>query len=267
MRCVVCKEATPGNEPLEHILPEGLGNKDHILRRGIVCGRCNNYFARKVEKPFLELPSVLALRFEQSVPSKRGLVPVRDGIFMQGRCRAQAIRQAHCPEISIFVPDEAVPIFKGFKKGMLIFPVIPTAIEPSVIVARFLGKVGIEALASRIEEDDALLAEMVEERRLDALRDFVRHGKLVDWPISIRRIYDADINWLGSERAPYQIMHEFDFLVLDNNEIYFVLALFGQEMVINIGGPSLEGWENWLAENDGVSPLRHGKNAKIDQKF
>jgi HNH endonuclease len=267
MRCVICKEATSGNEPREHILPEGLGNTEHVLRRGVVCGRCNNYFARKVEKPFLELPAIATLRFDQAVPSKRGLVPPQDGIFMQGRCRVQAIKEPHCPEISITVPDEAATFFSSVKKGTLIFPMIPTTIEPSVIVARFLGKVGIEAFASRIEKDDALLTMMVQEERLDTLRGFVRYGEVIDWPISVRRIYDADSNWSDGERQIYQIMHEFDFLSLQDGEIYFVLALFGQEMVMNLGGPSLEGWENWLAEHDGISPLQHGKNAEMDRKI
>lgn len=267
MRCVVCKEATSGNEPLEHILPEGLGNTEHVLRRGVVCGRCNNYFARKVEKPFLELPTIVALRFEQAVPSKKGLVPAQNGMFLQGRCRVQAIREPHSWETKFSLPKEVVPLISNLDRGTFIFPTIPTAIEPSVIVARFVGKVGIEAFASRMENDDGLLEEMVETESLDALRHFVRQGKIMDWPISIRRIYDADSDWVGGEKAPYQIMHEFDFIVLNKNEIYFILSLFGQEIVINIGGPSLEGWHNWLDENDGLSPLHHGNNAKISMRF
>lgn len=267
MRCVVCKDTTSGSEPLEHILPEGIGNTAHILRRGVVCGKCNNYFARKVEKPFLELPEIIALRFEQAVPSKRGFVPAQEGIFLQGQCSVQAIKEPHRPEISISVPNKAVTILKTIESGTLIFPTAHTTLEPSVTVARFLGKVGIEAFASRMERDDALLDEMVNEERLDALRDFVRRGKNIPWPISIRRIYDADSNWRSDEQEPYQIMHEFDFLVLENKEIYFVLALFGQELVMNMGGPSLESWEKWLTEKGGISPLHYGKNSAVDSKI
>lgn len=263
MNCIVCKGATSANEPLEHILPEGLGNKEHVLRRGVVCGRCNNYFARKVEKPFLELPSILALRFDQAVPSKRGLVPVQNGVLLQGLLHVQAIREPNNREISISLPDGAGSHFQRLDRGTIIFPAISTLIEPSPIVARFLGKVGIEAFAHRMERSDELLAEMVGEHRLDILRDFVRWGKVKDWPISIRQIYDADCVWQDSADARYQIMHEFDFIALNGGEIFFVLALFGQEMVMNIGRPSLEGWEKWLAQNDNVSPLNHGKNAEI----
>ncbi|CAI8851489.1 hypothetical protein [Kosakonia quasisacchari] len=41
-------------------------------------------------------------------------------------------------------------------------------------------------------------------------------------------------------------MHEYDFLCTEEGEIYFVMALYGVEMTINIGGPDIEGYVNWL---------------------
>jgi len=46
----------------------------------------------------------------------------------------------------------------------------------------------------------------------------------------------------------------------DRHEMYFVLALFGEELTINMGGPHLDGYHEWLKQNDGASPLYHGKN-------
>jgi hypothetical protein len=267
MRCVFCKCNTTEAEPLEHILPEGIGNTEHVLKRGVVCGKCNNYFARKIEKPFLELPAVLALRFQQAVPSKRGLAPPHPGFLMDGLIPVEANREPHDWETSISVPDEAVRRIMRRGRGKLILPAIPTSLEPTSIVSRFLGKVGMEAFAHRLEHDDELLSQMVEEQAFDPLRSYVRQGITMDWPISIRRIYDAQSQWVGEVHSPYQIMHEFDFLVLDSREIYFVLALFGQELVMNMGGPSLEGWETWLAQNDNVSPLQHGKNAGCETRL
>jgi hypothetical protein len=39
------------------------------------------------------------------------------------------------------------------------------------------------------------------------------------------------------------------------NECYFVLAIFGVEYVINIAGPSIDGYRQWLKENNEKSPL------------
>jgi hypothetical protein len=56
MNCIFCKEVSDTSFSVEHIIPESLGNKSHILENGIVCDKCNNYFARKIEKEVLELP-------------------------------------------------------------------------------------------------------------------------------------------------------------------------------------------------------------------
>jgi hypothetical protein len=54
MRCIFCKNDSSNSKSVEHIIPESLGNTTRTLPKGVVCDTCNNYFARKVEKPFLE---------------------------------------------------------------------------------------------------------------------------------------------------------------------------------------------------------------------
>ena len=53
MICLFCKENSTNSISVEHIIPESLGNKEHILPKGIVCDKCNQYFAIKLEKPLL----------------------------------------------------------------------------------------------------------------------------------------------------------------------------------------------------------------------
>ncbi len=53
----------------------------------------------------------------------------------------------------------------------------------------------------------------------------------------------------------HQILFEHDFLVTEGNEWYFVIAIFGVEFAINLGGPEIEGYENWLHKNGHRSPL------------
>ncbi len=75
MKCIFCKTHSDTSISIEHIIPESLGNKDHILPKGIVCDKCNNYFAREVEKPILESPMFRFLRRNMAIPNKRGKLP------------------------------------------------------------------------------------------------------------------------------------------------------------------------------------------------
>lgn len=99
------------------------------------------------------------------------------------------------------------------------------------------------------------------EVQLDPIRDHARRGSTPNWPIHKRRIYDAGACSVGPDGEYGQVVHESDFLVTAGNEWYFVLAIFGEELTINIGGPSIEGYEAWLKDNNGQSPLYVGKNA------
>src|SRR5688572_24033225 len=75
MRCVFCKKNSDLSRSIEHIVPESLWNKRNTLPKGIVCDSCNNYFARKVENPFLSSTAIKTLRFHQAIPSKKGKIP------------------------------------------------------------------------------------------------------------------------------------------------------------------------------------------------
>jgi hypothetical protein len=38
-------------------------------------------------------------------------------------------------------------------------------------------------------------------------------------------------------------------------ETLFAFILYGMEFVINVGGPSTKGYDEWLEEHNGISPL------------
>ncbi|MGJ4749067.1 HNH endonuclease, partial [Leptospira sp. SA-E8] len=75
MRCIFCKQDSSTSRSVEHIVPESLGNVEHTLPVGVVCDGCNQYFARKVERPVLESPMLRLLRAEMDIPNKRGRLP------------------------------------------------------------------------------------------------------------------------------------------------------------------------------------------------
>ena len=266
MICLFCKVKTDGTEPLEHILPESLGNEDHILKRGVVCGKCNNYFASKVEKPFLEDPVIVSLRFHEAVPSKKGRIPIMQGFIPQIFSKVDLHRDPKTMQTSVHIPSEDVEAFQSLKQGR-VYLSAPQAPEVSLIVSRFIAKVALEALANRLDCKEDWIAELVDKPELDEIRDHARYGKTDKWPISIRSIYERSTRWKNLGLKDYQIVHEFDFLFMEENELYFVLAIFGYEFVINMGGPELEGWEKWLKQNENVSPLHSGKNSDVDTKL
>lgn len=59
----------------EHIIPMSLGNETFIINRGLICDACNNYFAREIEKPFLDNEIIKKLRTFHSIPSRKGNIP------------------------------------------------------------------------------------------------------------------------------------------------------------------------------------------------
>lgn len=261
MRCLFCKQNSDASRSVEHIIPESLGNKTSILLPGIVCDKCNNYFARKVEKPFLESGALLHLRFHQRIENKRGKVPPVDGLLNQAFPAKVHYnpREKHFP-LSVQLEHEAIKHLLNSDKGTLYFP--HSGSPPNeIIISRFLAKVALEKMAERLQQYPDGLEYLVDEPQLDLIRNHARRGHPDHWPTHIRRIYHADRVIHGENGEQLQTVHESDILVTDWGEWYLVLAIFGLELVINYGGPEIEGYKRWLSEKNNVSPLYYGKNA------
>jgi len=259
MRCLFCKEDSTSSRSVEHIMPEALGNQEIVLPRGIVCDACNNYFATKVEKRFLELPLIAALRFRQDVPGKKKTLPELP-VLLLPHFPASLSREHGSNEIALSLDDAAVHHVLSSAHGRFLYW-DPPPLPEGPIVSRFLAKVGLEYLASRLlHADDVprLVEELVEHEDLDALRQHARYGRTERWPYNARQIYDEDARWCDIKDEDYQIAHELELVSAASNEWYFVLAIFGREFAINLGGPAIDGYLRWLTSNNGVSPL-HGK--------
>jgi hypothetical protein len=264
MRCIFCKLETSASKSVEHIIPESLWNTQHVLPRGVVCDNCNNYFSLKVEKPFLSSPAVTHLRFHEAIPSKRGKIPTIAGVVLPD-IPVQLHRHIEDPvKITINVPEDAYDQVVASCSGTLIFKTgdIPPA---DAIISRFLAKMAIEALAHRVIGVHGGQDFIVDEVQFDTLRQHARNGIPFKWPHHSRRIYDADIERVCPHEKEYQTVHEFDFLYTETGELYFVFALFGLELVINVGGPQIDGYVKWLETHSGASPLYYGKNATEEE--
>ncbi len=258
MRCLFCKGNTGTSRSVEHIVPESLGNTRHVLAKGIVCDGCNNYFSREVERPFLESPGIKTLRFHQGLESKKGRVPPLAGVIWPN-IPVVATRYLSPDNTSLFFPPEALDRIARTKADTLILP-MELPLPTGSIISRFVAKVALEFMAARLVQYPEGIEYLCDEPQLDLLRDHARRGTTPVWPVHTRRIYSANGKTFGPGGSEEQIVHESDFLVTPTSEWYFVLAIFGEELAINLGGPETEGYIQWLKDNNNESPLYLGKN-------
>jgi hypothetical protein len=264
MRCLFCKNDSSTSRSIEHIVPESLGNVDHILPAGIVCDRCNNYVAREIEKPLLDARYFRERRFQAGLPNKEKRIPALEAIHVQSRTPVDLMRVLGEDGISIGARphvDEShwVKSIRKDRRGTLLIPI--GEIPSECLISRFLAKVGLEVLAHRALNVPGGLDEIVDHPHLDELREYIRIGNpRKNWPYLRRSLYPAGFLFVDGAES-YEVLHEFDILVTSKNEYYIILALFGEEYALNLGGPELEGYRQWLRQNNNVSPLYHGKNA------
>lgn len=260
MRCIFCKAASNTCVSREHIVPESLGNTEHVLPRGWVCDKCNNYFAREVEKPFLDSLYGRCSRFEMAVANKNGRIPPASGIHAQSRTKIEMFHWGEEGGLCVGAAegeDESAWIssLRSHTRGRLY---VPTATSPDIdmVTARFIGKVALEIFAHRCIEIPGWNSEIVDKVELDELRQYVRTGNpRMIWPIHMRRIYAPDFVFAASAFGSHQVLHEWTVLRLPNSEYYVVLALFGIEYALNLGGPEKDGYVEWLKLNRNRSPL------------
>lgn len=260
MRCIFCKRDSSESRSVEHIIPESLGNTTALLRSGIVCDKCNNYFSREVEGPFLNSPALTRLRYQQGILSKRGRLPEVQGIVLPNhRAVLSATKNGNLPILTL---SEASTLEEVIQNGHSQILFVPNDLPPSnSVTSRFLAKCGLETIAFRLQNNLDFINEVLQNTQFDPLRRHAREGTPKDWPCSIRRIYEEDRQVFDDDGNCLQTVHEFDILVTKNSEWFFIVAIFGLEFAINLGGPEIDGYEIWLNENKGKSPLYSGKNS------
>jgi hypothetical protein len=259
MRYIFCKGVSSASLSVEHIIPESLGNEEHTLPPGVVCDRCNNYFARKVEKPLLETSYFRHLKFQACVKNKKGKTPKVLGMHLQSLTPIELFANVDRKGISIAaanLKDEArfVPNISTSDQGTLI---VPVPVKPDErLMSRFLCKIALEALALRLLNIPGGLKEIVDKPEIDVIRSYARQGSPVSfWPYHERQLYPHDYMFYEAGYDSFEILHEWTFLYTEGHEIYFVAALFGVEYAISLGGPEIEGYHKWLSLNCNQSPL------------
>lgn len=265
MRCIFCKEDSSLCKSVEHIIPESLGGNANILRKGIVCDKCNNYFAREVEKPFLDNPAITLLRFEEGLPNKKKII-LSVSAVINGKYPITLWKDLDSEFVGhIDITKDAYNSVLNQGKSTIIFPAFNDSLPlpNDSIISRFIGKIAIEAFAQRIINNSHIgLDSFIDDTEFDLLRNHVRRGCPTNWDYHKRRVYDIDKKWIDPHtKETYQVINEFDFLLTEEHECYFILILFGIEFAINIVGSTVEGYKKWLDVNNNQSPLYTGKNS------
>lgn len=258
MRCIFCKQNSELSKSVEHILPESLGNTKHVLRPGWVCDSCNNYISREIERPFLKSAYMLAMRFTKRIPSKKGNIPPIKSIDAKSGCEIE-MRWSLEDGLSVNAlkaSEEShwINYLRSADSGRMYFPA-PVMPCEGLCTSRFIAKVGLEVLASRVADVPNSNTELVKNPQHDELRRFVRFGvpKTI-WPVAIRKLYEHD-HVFDDGNTSFELLNEWTILVTETMEYYAVIAIFGVEYAINLGGPELSGYHNWLQRNNWRSPL------------
>lgn len=267
-KCIFCKQKSENFKSVEHIIPESLGNIDHVLPKGIVCDSCNNYFATKIEKPLLDQPYFKNIRFRNIIQTKKGrLVP--DKAFLMHSKGGWV--DMWLDDKGFIFRDEDFEKTKLIANGECTSLIIPTISDPEkgdIKISRFLAKAALESLTYKFINSRGWIDEIVEKKELDPLREYARFGKGNFWKYSQRRIYSEEDRFADPihHPEPYEILHEMDFLYIENKILYYALVIMGIEYVINLGENEIDHYENWLKENNGTSPIRRFSEHMIKRK-
>lgn len=271
MKCIFCKNDSSNSKSVEHIIPESLGNKSQILKKGIVCDGCNNYFARKIEKPVLEMPYYKSLRGRVLFENKKGKIPRISG-FTKNKDSVEIIfSQDGTNTIEVIYKDEKA-LEALINHDEIYIPLIPEPPKNDLLVSKFIGKIAIEAFAKRVSPAEGWQNDFVENEGLDELRKFVRFGEGYPiWPYHIRRIYDENqISYDKNQNKILEKLNEYDFLMTDNptlkgeehqiDNLYFVMAIMGIEYTMNLTNAGLNRYFTWLSDNHNKSILQMEKS-------
>lgn len=267
MKCIFCKKDSDESKSVEHIIPESLGNTDHVLPKGIVCDSCNNYFACKIEKPLLEMPYFMNTRHRNMIKSKKNRLIPCTGLLMYSK-GIDPVKVWLDAKNIIFDNDAKDKLDKiEFNSTYgLIIPVTDDPKENNKIISRFLAKVALETLAYKIIDEKEWIDEIVNKIELDPLRNYARYGGKKIWEYNQRRIYTEETRFNDKiiYPDPYEILHEFGFVWIKEGILYFVLVIMGIEYAINLGESETDSYKKWLKENNNITPLRRASETIVE---
>lgn len=240
-------------------MPESFGSKKRILPPGVVCDRCNNYFARKVEEPILNHPSMRNLRAWYQVPTKNGKYPWLKG-HIAGTNIGIGLRRGRDGKLQI-EPERASDTervqaeLKGGLENPFLFKIEMD--PPKREMSRFLCKMALETVAETFTSKVGGTEIVVDAEFYDNVRTYARYGmNYAEWPYSQRRIFPEETLMRHPVSNEWvQVGFGCCWFMSKYRETLFAFCFYGTEFVINVGGPSIKGYEEWLEDHGNISPM------------
>jgi len=151
------------------------------------------------------------------------------------------------------------------RQNVLVFPM--EVRPPAKEMSRFLAKMAFEALFERFSMSvgDGEAYEILSTEHYDRIRKWARYGHNFDeWPYHYRAYFPEETLMKHPETKNWvQFGFGYDLLLTDVPETYFVFSFHGHEFAINVGGPALKGYEEWLTQNNQVSFLVEKKGSFV----
>jgi len=274
MHCIFCIAQSNTSKSVEHIVPESLGNTRHILPRGAVCDTCNNYFARKVEKPVLSHRSIRNLRAWNGLRSKGGKQTPLLATQLSSGFDVAISREANG---DVYVRAEKGKTSSEIKThldqddelGLHAFAVNLEIDPPQREMSRLLAKMALERCFSDFERANKDSDKLIFDRYFDNIRRWARYGdNFSRWPYHQRTIYPQDAQMLHPTTNEWIKAGIGQGLVhTPSPETYLSILLYGTEFILNLGGPNIEGFERWLTQNDNASPHLKLTQLKVSIAF
>lgn len=272
MKCIFCHKDSSKSKSVEHIIPESLGNKEHILPQGYVCDECNHYFAIKIERPLLDQAYFVSLRFRNEILTKKGKLVKQKMVFPSAaKCTDVIMRTTDEGLIASFDDEE---IYQSIQRGRchkMYALFLPEPEYPNDLMSRFLAKCAYEYLLFHMGPDkyDICVRELLGEKIdvLKELREYARYGKGKFWQYNQRRIYSEGSFFINlAENVIYETLHEMTLFVKEYGkcqdgyteaEVYYVVAIGGIEYAICLSDPDISEYRKWIVQHEGHSPLEN----------
>ena len=275
-RCIFCHKDASTSKSVEHIIPESLGNKTHVLPKGYVCDECNNYFARKVEKELLAMPYFISMRSRNNILSKKGKCVRNKFLFPSILQEADGIIEFKEDSIDIILDDPDIfEAIENNKCNKMLSLYLPEPEYPSRIVSRFLAKCAYEFFLYQMPRElydecvDEFMQETSPNKSLDCLRKYARYGKGEFWKYSQRRIFSEGTLWISDDSSiPFERLHQMKLFIRESShedgetvsaEVYYVLEMNGIEYSICLSDTDISEYNKWVEEHPGQSPLDDNK--------
>ena len=128
---------------------------------------------------------------------------------------------------------------------------------PKREMSRFLCKIALETVAETFSSEQGGTEELVDAQFFDNVRVYARYGtNYPEWPYSQRRIFPERTLMRHPETNEWvQAGFGCCWFMNRRKETLCGFCFYGIEFVINVGGPSIRGYEEWLLDHDNISPM------------